>query len=307
MILSILLLISGFFILVYGAHILVDGATALARRFHIPEIVIGLTIVACGTSAPEAAVSISSVITGSSAVGVGNILGSNIVNILLILGLSGLIADLSVKKNTVLYEIPFLSLVSFILLVMGWKYGVISRSGAMLFVLLFLAFLTYLYFISKNEKTEKPEKIKMPLWKIGVFIVLGIVALIYGAKMVVDSATEIARFLHVSERVIGLTMVAFGTSLPELVTCIVAAFKRRSGIAIGNIVGSNLFNILFVLGITGLIQPIPFAPEFLMDAAFGVIATVLLWLTVSKDKKFNKLDGIICLILYAAYIFWLIR
>ncbi len=307
MILSVLLLILGFILLIYGAHILVDGATALARKFDISEIVIGLTVVACGTSAPEAAVSISSVISGNSAVGVGNILGSNIVNIFVILGLSALAANLHVKKNTILYDIPFLSFVSLLLLFMGWRYGVILRAGSLLFCGLFVLFMLYLYKVSKKHKTEIPEPVNMSIFKMLLLIVFGIATLIIGAKLIVNSATNIAHFLNIPERVIGLTIVAFGTSLPELVTCVVAAFKRRSGIVIGNIVGSNLFNILFVLGITGLIQPIPFEHAFILDAALGVIATILLWILVFKDKKFNRTDGIIFLLIYITYTVLLVR
>ena len=307
MISSVLFLIFGFVLLIYGAHILVDGATALARKFDIPEIVIGLTVVACGTSAPEAAVSISSVISGNSAVGIGNILGSNIVNIFVILGLSALIANLHVKKNTILYEIPFLGFVSLLLLFMGWQYSMISRTGALVLLGLFLLFFLYLYKVSKKHKTENPEIENMSFIKMVCFIILGIVALIIGAKITVNSATDIAHFLNVSERIIGLTIVAFGTSLPELVTCIAAALKRRSGIVIGNIVGSNLFNILFVLGLTGLIKPVPFEHAFLIDAALGVIAAVLLWVLVFKDKKFNRIDGVVFLIIYLVYTIWLIK
>ena len=304
---SILFLILGFILLIYGAHILVDGATALARKFDIPEIVIGLTVVACGTSAPEAAVSIASVISGNSAVGIGNILGSNIVNIFVILGLSALIANLHVKKNTISYEIPFLGFVSLLLLFMGWQYGMISRIGAFVLCALFIMFSVYLFIVSKKHKTENPETENMSLIKMICFIVFGIVALIIGAKITVNSATDIAHFLNVSERIIGLTIVAFGTSLPELVTCIAAALKRRSGIVIGNIVGSNLFNILFVLGLTGLIKPVPFEHAFLIDAALGVIAAVLLWVLVFKDKKFNRIDGVVFLIIYLVYTIWLIK
>ena len=300
-----LFLIIGFLLLIYGAHILVDGATALARKFNIPEVVIGLTIVACGTSAPEIAVSVSSVITGNTAVGIGNILGSNIVNILFILGISGLISNLHVQKNTVLYEIPFLCFVSFLLMCIGWQYHMITHMCAFVLFGLFLIFLGYLYFISKKEKEKKPEIKNMSLLKMIIFIVFGIVALVFGAKMTVNSATDIARFLNVSERIIGLTIVAFGTSLPELITCVVAAIKHRSGIVIGNIVGSNLFNILFVLGLTGLIMPIPFENAFLLDAAFGVIATVLLWLVVFKDNKFNRIEGFLFLVIYIFYTIFL--
>lgn len=304
---SILFLILGFVLLIYGAHILVEGATALARKFDIPEIVIGLTVVACGTSAPEVAVSISSVITGNAAVGIGNILGSNIVNLLAILGISALISNLHVKKNTILYEIPFLGFVSVLLMFLGWRYSVIGRPEALVLFGLFMVFFVYLYIVSKKHKTENLEIEQMSLLKMVIFIILGIIALIFGARFTVDSAIDIARFLHVSERIIGLTVIAFGTSLPELATCVSAALKRRSGIVIGNIVGSNLFNILFVLGTAGLVQSMHFERAFLFDATLGIVATILLWLFVFNDKKFNKIDGIIFLVIYVLYMILLMK
>lgn len=307
MIISIILLILGFAMLSKGADVLVDGASAMARKFNIPEIVIGLTIVACGTSAPEAAVSISSVIGGATGVGIGNILGSNIANILLILGASALIANLYVQKNTILYEIPFVAFISLLLMFMGWQYGMVSRLGALVLCVLFLAFLGYLFVISKNQKTKDIEPEKMSYGKMILFIVLGIAALVLGAKLTVDSAVKIAQILHVNERIIGLTVVAFGTSLPELVTCIAAAIKKHSDIVIGNIVGSNIFNILFVLGITGLIQPIPFESSFLVDSAWGIVATVLLWIFVVNNSKLTRGKGLVFLAMYVIYVISLIK
>ncbi|MBR3511259.1 MAG: calcium/sodium antiporter [Alphaproteobacteria bacterium] len=307
MLVSIILLILGFAMLSKGADVLVDGASAMARKFNIPEIVIGLTIVACGTSAPEAAVSISSVINGASGVGVGNILGSNIANILLILGVSALITNLYVQKNTILYEIPFVAFISVLLMFMGWQYGTVSRVSALVLCVLFVLFLFYLFVISKNQKTENSNVEKMSSIKMILFILIGIAALVVGAKLTVNSAINIARALNISERVIGLTVIAFGTSLPELVTCIAAAIKKHSDIAIGNIVGSNIFNILFVLGVTGLIQPIPFENAFLIDSAWGIVATVLLWIFVVNDKKLTKGKGLILLMMYVVYVISLIR
>jgi cation:H+ antiporter len=306
MFISIILLILGFVLLSKGADVLVDGASAVARKFNIPEIVIGLTIVACGTSAPEAAVSISSVINGATGVGVGNILGSNIANILLILGVSALISNLYVQKNTVLYEIPFVAFVSLLLMFFGWQYGMVSRVAAMILCALFVLFLFYLYIISKNQKDNVPQHENMQVWKMVSFVIFGIAALIIGAKLTVNSAVDIARALNISERVIGLTVIAFGTSLPELITCIVAAIKKCSDIVIGNIIGSNIFNILFVLGITGVIRPIPFENVFLVDSAWGIVATVLLLIFVLRDRILTKSKGIIFLILYAIYVTTLI-
>jgi len=306
MFINIVILIIGFLLLSKGADWLVDGASAIARRFHIPEIIIGLTIVACGTSAPEAAVSISSVIGGSAGVGIGNILGSNIANIFLILGVSALIANLYVQKNTILYEIPFVGFISVLLMFMGWQYGTVSRLGALILCALFVLFFVYLYIVAKNQKNDEEKPEDMPSWKMIVFVVVGIAALVVGAKITVISAVNIARALSISERVIGLTVIAFGTSLPELVTCIVATIKRRSDIVIGNIVGSNIFNILFVLGVTGLIQPIPFENAFILDSALGIVATVLLFIFVFHDKKLTKWKGAVFLALYIAYVIYLI-
>ena len=290
-----------------GAAILVDGASAMARKLNVPEIIIGLTIVACGTSAPEAAVSISSVIQGSSGVGVGNILGSNIANILLILGVSALITNLYVHKNTVFYEIPFVAFISVLLMFLGWQYGAVYRGGALILFVLFLLFLVYLFFMARNQKDEVHEIENMSTAKMIMFVLFGIVALVIGAKITVNSAVDIARALNISERVIGLTVIAFGTSLPELLTCIVAAIKKRSDLVIGNIIGSNIFNILFVLGITGLIKPIPFENAFLVDSVWGVVAAVLLWIFVVHDRKLTKSEGLLFLILYSVYVVSLIR
>jgi len=309
MILNILLLIIGFLLLSKGADLLVDGAANVARRFNIPEIIIGLTIVAMGTSAPEAAVSISSVIRGASGVGIGNILGSNIANILLILGISALISDLYVQKNTVLYEIPFVCFISALLMVMGWQYGVLSYGCATILCVLFAMFTMYLFVISQKQKqktTDTPVENMSVLKMIGCVLV-GIIALVFGAKITVNSATDIARICNVSERIIGLTIVAFGTSLPELVTCIVAAAKKYSDIVIGNIIGSNIFNILFVLGITGLIRPIPFENAFLIDSAWGIITSVLLFIFVFHNKKLTKIKGLFFIVLYIIYLVCLIR
>lgn len=286
---------------------LVDGASAMARKLRVPEIIIGLTIVACGTSAPEAAVSISSVMQGAAGVGVGNILGSNITNILLILGISALITNLYVYKNTAVYEIPFVAFISLLLMFVGWQYGSVYRGSALVLCVLFLLFLVYLFFVAKNHKDDTPEPKNISSIKMFSFVLFGIVALVIGAKIIVYSAVNVAYALNISERIIGLTMVAFGTSLPELVTCIAAAVKKHSGLVIGNIIGSNIFNILFVLGVTGLIKPIPFEHSFLIDSAWGIVATVLLWIFVVRDRKLTWGKGLMFLLLYAVYIVWLIK
>jgi len=307
MMLSIIFLIVGFVLLAKGADVLVDGASAIARKLNIPEIIIGLTIVACGTSAPEAAVSISSVLHGAAGVGVGNVLGSNVANIFLILGISALITNLYIQKNTAHYEIPFVVFVSVLLMFMGWCYGTIYRGGALILFALFLAFLVYLFGLAKKQKNDMPETKNMSSIKMILFVVFGIAALVFGAKLTVDSAVNIAHALNISERVIGLTVIAFGTSLPELVTCVVAAVKKRSDIVVGNIIGSNIFNVLFVLGLAGLISPIPFEQAFLLDAVWGIIAAVLLWIFFVNDRKLSRSEGLVFLILYTLYILSLIK
>lgn len=307
MILNIIFLICGFLLLAKGADVLVDGASAIARKLNIPEIVIGLTIVAFGTSAPEAAVSISSLLQGASGVGVGNVLGSNAVNVLLILGVCALITNLHVQKNTFFYEIPFVVFVSVLLMFLGWQYETVYRGGALLLFALFVLFLLYLFVVSKQQQDENKKAKNMSSIKMTAFVLLGIVALVSGAKLTVDSAVDIAHELNVSERVIGLTVIALGTSLPEFVTCIVAAIKKHSDMVIGNIIGSNIFNILFVLGLTGLIRPVPFEHSFLIDAAWGIVATVLLWIFFANDKKLTKNEGLFLLFLYSVYVVSLIK
>lgn len=302
MLINILLLVIGFILLIKGADYFVDGASALAARLKIPAIIIGLTVVAMGTSAPEAAVSISSALAGSNAIAIGNVLGSNIANIFLILGLTAIIATLTVQKNTVRFEMPFMIFITLLLCAIGWKYGMISRMGAGVLLGIFMLFLGYLFVIARgNTNTDTQIKQISPI-KIALFIILGMIALIFGSKITVLAAVDIAQYIGISERVIGLTVGAFGTSLPELVTSIIAARKGESDIAIGNIVGSNIFNILFVLGVTGVILPIPFNSEFLFDGVFAILAAVLLLVFTYKNKKLGRIAGIIFIAIYAIYL-----
>lgn len=307
MLLNIVLLILGFVLLVRGADVFVDGSVAIARRWHVPEIVIGLTIVAMGTSAPEAAVSIASAFRGANGVAIGNIFGSNIANILLILGVTATISTLTVGRNTTRYEIPFVGFITLLLMWLGWRFGMITHVGAGVLFWLFVVFLGYLFAVSgDNASDEMPADKQMSVLKIIAFIVGGIIALVIGSNLTVNSAVEIAHALNVSDRIIGLTIVAVGTSLPELVTCVVAATKGQSDIAIGNIVGSNIFNILFVLGIAGLIHTIPFDSAFLIDGAVAMLAVVLLFMATARSGKLTRSAGILFVILYVLYIVYTI-
>lgn len=300
-----ILLVVGFVLLMKGADIFVDGASALAARMGIPQIVIGLTIVAFGTSAPEAAISITAGIKGSADLAVSNVLGSNIMNVLLILGISSLFCSLAIQRNTLRFEIPFTAFITVVLLGLGIMGGDVSRLDGIIFVLLLAGFMVYLVITSKKSKAAASEDEKpaapMPVWKIIIFILLGGAGIVGGSQLTVYSATEIAKFFGMSERLIGLTIVAFGTSLPELITSVTAARKHNADIAIGNIVGSNIFNILFVLGVTAIISPIPYIKDYIIDNIMAIAVMVILFLLVLKDKKLHRWGGIIMLLLYAGY------
>ena len=300
---QIIFLILGFAFLMKGADLFVDGASALAGRLGIPQIVIGLTIVALGTSAPEAAVSITAATQGSADLAISNILGSNILNVFLILGIASVITPLAIKKNTFKYEIPFVAVITILLLVMGLIGNDISRIDSIILLVLMCAFMVYLVFVAKSEKQsqeEAPAK-KMAVWQMILFIILGGAGIIFGSQITVDSATEIATHFGMSERLIGLTIVAFGTSLPELITSVIAAIKKNDDIAIGNVVGSNIFNILFILGLTGVITPINYASSSILDNIMALVAAIVLFICVLKNKKLGRIGGIVMLVIYAGY------
>ncbi len=300
--LQLVLLAVGFVMLVKGADLFVDGAAGIATKFKIPQMVIGLTIVAMGTSAPEAAVSISAALKGSAGITIGNIVGSNILNILVILGLSSAITSLAVVKSTLKVDVPFLIAISFLLFICGIN-GTIGFWEGLLFLVVFAGYLTYLVFDAKKNVVNEPESEKdISIWKAILFSVLGLVLIVLGSDFAVDSATAIARILGLSERFIGLTIVALGTSLPELFTSVNAARKGNADIAIGNIVGSNIFNILFVVGLSAVIIPVPFASGFLYDTLVSIFAAVLIILFSLKTKKLNRSAGIIMLLCYILYI-----
>ena len=305
MITSWIILIIGFVLLVRGADVFIDGAVGIAHRFHIPKIVIGTTLVAIGTSAPEAAISITAALHGSDGVSIGNVIGSNITNIFLILGVTAMIGAPTIGKNTKYIELPFVGIVTIIMCLMGMWFGEISRTSGIILLGIFMAFLAYMTIIA-YKTTAKPEQAKiMPISETILVIIAGIAGLIIGANMITESATDIARYFGISERIIGLTLIAFGTSLPELVVCIIAALKREYDMAIGNIVGSNIFNILFVLGIAATIQPLPFNPAFLTDGAIALAAVIMLMIFVACKSKLSRIGGILFLGSYAMYIWYL--
>ena len=270
-----MILLVGFFLLVKGADWFVEGAASIAKKLGIPQLVIGLTIVAMGTSLPEAAVSITAALDNNAGITIGNIVGSNILNILIILGITAVITNVSIQKSTFYYEIPFMLIITVILMIFGITGSKITFMEGVIF------------------------------WKCLLFMVLGGVMVVMGSDFAVSGATEIARFFGMSERFIGLTIVAFGTSLPELVTSVTAARKGNAGIAIGNIVGSNIFNILFVIGTAALICSVPFERKFIIDTIIAVLSGILLWGGTIKKKELRKPCGILMLIGYAAYFVYL--
>ena len=312
--LQFILLVIGFVMLIKGADWFVEGSSKIAGKFGIPQIVIGLTIVAMGTSAPEAAVSITAALKGSAEITIGNVVGSNILNILLILGITSVIIPLSVKKNTLNIEIPFVIAISAILAFLGLKDGSISRLDGILLLLMFVAFLSYLYILSKKgidtEADDVPELEEGDtVLKMLLLIIIGGVLIVWGSDVTVDAATAIARSFGWSERLIGLTIVAFGTSLPELITSVTAGIKGKSDIAVGNIVGSNIFNILFVVGTTAVITPVVYASGFMIDSIVCIATAALLFISVflGKDKKLTNVGGIVMLISCGVYFMYLMR
>lgn len=308
--LNFVFLIIGFCLLIKGADLFVEGASKIADRFHIPQLVIGLTIVAFGTSAPEAAVGISAGLKGNASIAMGNVLGSNIMNILLILGITALIIPIAVQKSTLHYEIPFVLIISVVLLFLGKINSSLGLFDGIILWGFMIVFMIYLLRMAKKGQAvvdDIPELDENESFlKIIVITVIGMAAIIFGSRLTVDSATQIATFFHISERIIGLTIVAFGTSLPELITSVTAALKGKADIAIGNIVGSNIFNILFVLGTTAIITPIAFESSFIIDSIVGIAATILLFLCVVRNQKATRIGGIVMLLSYIAYFIYLI-
>jgi len=298
---QIILLAAGFFLLVKGADWFVDGASEIAAGLGIPQLIIGLTIVAMGTSAPEAAVSISAALKGSADITIGNIVGSNILNILIILGLSAAIIPLAVERSTIYCELPFLTGITLLLLAQGWD-GTVSFWDGLVQIILFAVYLIYLF--AKAKRHPKPHREEPSQRSMGRQLLLtaaGLAAVVLGSDLAVDAACVIAGLLGMSERFIGLTIVALGTSLPELFTSVNAARKGNAGIAIGNIVGSNIFNILFVVGLSAMIVPVPFTEAFRLDTVAAIAAATLLLICCAGAGTLKRWHGAAMLAGYAVY------
>jgi cation:H+ antiporter len=312
-ILPYLLFIAGFIILIKGADLLVEGASSIAEQFHISDLVIGLTIVAFGTSTPELFVNIIASLKGNTDIAIGNVLGSNISNIFLILGISSIIFPLSVSKGTVWREIPFSLLAVFLFGIMAndhlidrTGFSVLSRVDGMVFLLCFVIFIYYTFGTAKriDGMEELVRKKKHALYKSILMSLLGLAGLILGGKWIVHGAVYFATSFGMSESFIGLTIVAVGTSLPELATSAVAAYKRNVEIAVGNVVGSNIFNIFFVLGVSSTIKPLPFKSDTNIDVGVAIIATVLLFVSMftGQNRSLDRWEGVLFVVMYGIYI-----
>ncbi len=305
-IIPVLLLVLGFIMLIKGADWFVDGAAGIAARFGIPQLVIGLTIVAMGTSAPEAAVSINAALNDNAGITIGNVVGSNIMNILIILGITAIITAISVQKSTVKIEIPFMLFVTVVLMWLGYTGNMIVLWEGIVLWVLFICYLAYLLVMAKKGQSSDEGVKQRPLILQIIMLVAGMLLIVFGSDFTVDNASIIAKVFGMDDRLIGLTIVAFGTSLPELVTSITAARKGQADIAIGNVVGSNIFNILFVVGTTALITPVAFKMNFLIDFVIAILAGVLLWIGVFKDMKLKRPIGVVMVCGYALYFVYLL-
>lgn len=321
MVISIILIIVGFFLLIKGADFLVDGSSTIAKKFHIPEIVIGLTIVSIGTSMPELFVSITSALNGYSDMAIGNVLGSNVCNLLLILGLATVIRDVKFQRETRLIEIPMCLAFSLVFMAVCNTNNTISRAEAIFLLALFLLFILYTIFMgikgekfdaedekSKKKKTRKSDEItKSSMVKSIFYVILGILGLKFGGDLTVNNAVEVAKHFNVSEKIISLTILAIGTSLPELVTSVTAAIKGNSDIAIGNIIGSNIFNMLLIIGISSLIKPIIYNISYNFDMIILIISIFILSLfpIIPPKNHMSRVNGVIYLLLYISYMVYL--
>lgn len=308
MILSVVFLIIGFILLIKGADFFVDGSAGIAKRFQVPSMIIGMTIVAMGTSAPECAVSVTASLKNSNTLAVSNISGSNLFNLLVVVGICAVITPIAVKKNTLKIDYPFSILAGVLLLGLGAAGMCLGHVDGIILLILFILFLIYMIRMAKKhpEDAGEEEEIKsLPLWKSIIFIAGGLVAIVFGSDLVVDSATNIALTFGVSQTVIGLTIVAFGTSLPELVTSVVAAKKRQIDMALGNVIGSNIFNILLVLGVASAISPIDMLTENLIDLVILAVVSLVVLILVAVKKAVTKSIGVSMLAMYAAYMVYI--
>lgn len=313
-----IILIVGFALLIKGADIFVGGASAVAKKLGIPPVIVGLTIVSIGTSAPELAVSITSALKGNNEIAIGNVLGSNLFNILMVLGVTTMVLPMIVKKEKIKADFSiniFLTVLLFVLTfdsIFGSTNNIISRTDGLILVIICIAYIGFLIFKAKKTNMPNPTEEEENINALGkiISIIIGAIGIVLGGQLVVDSATNIAYSIGMSEKLVGLTIVAMGTSLPELVTSVVAAVKGEKDIALGNILGSNIFNILLIIGISSLITPIPVARTLIVDFIFLTAVSVfvfgLIFFNKKQEKKLSRVEGAILVALYAGYIIYII-
>lgn len=313
-----ILLIVGFLLLIKGADIFVDGASSIAKKLGIPPVIVGLTIVSIGTSAPELAVSIISSLQGSNEIAIGNVIGSNLFNTLMVLGVTTIVLPLIIKKDTMKVDFMINILVTFLLFILTFgkifnNDNIISRIDGLILAAICVIYMIFLIIKSKKtniSKISEDEK-NIRMAKKIIAVVLGAVGIVLGGKLVVDSATNIAYSLGMSEKLVGLTIVAMGTSLPELVTSVVAATKGENDIALGNVLGSNIFNILLILGVSSAIKPIPVAQNLIVDFVFLLCVSIFIFALIifskGKEKKLTRIEGIVLVVLYIGYIIYIIN
>ena len=308
MLLALLLLIIGFVLLIKGADFFVDGSSSVAKRLKVPSMIIGLTIVAMGTSLPECAVSVTASLNNNNALAVSNVIGSNIFNLMVVCGVCALFTPLAVSKDTLKKEFPFSIICAILLAALGAVGMTLGRIDGIVFLVIFAVYLCLMIVSAKNARNEalnKELEEEVDEWQCIVYIIGGAAAIKFGGDFVVDGASTIATGFGISQNLIGLTIVALGTSLPELVTSIVAAKKNEVDMALGNVIGSNIFNILLVLGVAGAISPVAFVTENLIDIAILVVMSVVVWIFAWSKKKLVNWHGAVMLVSYVAYLVYI--
>ncbi len=306
---ALIILVIGFFLLIKGADFFVEGSSSVAKLLRVPSIIIGLTIVAMGTSLPECAVSVTASLSGNNALAVSNVIGSNIFNLLVVCGFCALFTPLAVQKDTIKRDIPFSLICTFVMLILGWIGMSLGHLDGVIFLVIFAGFIIMMVRSALNARSEAQDGDEievLPVWKCIVFIIGGAIAIKYGGDFVVDGASFIASAMGLSQNLIGLTIVALGTSLPELVTSIVAAKKDEVDMAVGNVIGSNVFNILFVLGIAATISPVAFIFENVIDIIVLIAVTLIIWFFAWSKNEINRKEGVAMLALYVIYMVYII-
>lgn len=304
---AVLFLVLGFFLLIKGADFFVEGSSSVAKRLRVPSIIIGLTIVAMGTSLPELAVSVTASVENSNTLAISNVVGSNIFNLLVVCGACALFAPLAVKESTLKREFPFSVICAIILLVMGVTGILLNRIEGIILDVIFVVYLMWMIFSARKARataTEDDTKV-LSVPRCIIYIVLGAVAIKFGGDFVVDGASTIATKIGLSQTLVGLTIVALGTSLPELVTSVIAARKNEVDMAVGNVIGSNIFNILMILGVAGTISPISFITENIIDISILIAVSAVVWIFARSKKRIGRPEGIIMLLMYTAYLVYI--